>query len=79
VVHGGANFTKTVIINAGVKEEITFALAPLHNPANLEGIIVAESIFTNATQIAVFDTAFHQTIPVLAHKYAIPNKLLVEN
>jgi acetate kinase len=53
VVHGGANFTKTVIINAGVKEEITFALAPLHNPANLEGIIVAESIFTNATQIAV--------------------------
>jgi acetate kinase len=81
VVHGGANFTKTVIINAEVKEEIKelFALAPLHNPANLEGIIVAEAIFTNATQIAVFDTAFHQTIPVVAHKYAIPNKLLVEN
>jgi acetate kinase len=81
VVHGGANFTKTVIINAKVKEEIKelFALAPLHNPANLEGIIVAEAIFTNATQIAVFDTAFHQTIPVVAHKYAIPNKLLVEN
>jgi acetate kinase len=81
VVHGGSSFTNTVIINAEVKEKIKelFALAPLHNPANLEGIIVAEDIFTNATQIAVFDTAFHQTIPVVAHKYAIPNKLLVEN
>jgi acetate kinase len=81
VVHGGASFTNTVIINAEVKEKIKelFALAPLHNPANLEGIIVAEAIFKNATQIAVFDTAFHQTIPVVAHKYAIPNKLFVEN
>lgn len=81
VVHGGASFTNTVIINAEVKEKIKelFALAPLHNPANLEGIIVAEAIFTDATQIAVFDTAFHQTIPVVAHKYAIPDRLLVEN
>jgi acetate kinase len=81
VVHGGASFTNTVIINDEVKEKIKelFVLAPLHNPANLEGIIVAEAIFKNATQIAVFDTAFHQTIPVVAHKYAIPNKLLVEN
>lgn len=81
VVHGGADFTKTVIISPEVKEKIRelFALAPLHNPANLAGIIVAEAIFTNATQIAVFDTAFHQTIPVVAHKYAIPNKLFIEN
>ena len=51
-------------------------MAPLHNPPNYEGIIVAETIFSNAKQIAVFDTAFHQTIPVKAYKYAIPNKFL---
>jgi acetate kinase len=51
----------------------------LHNPANLEGINVAETIFTSAKQIAVFDTAFHQTIPVVAHKYAIPNSFLTKN
>ncbi|PRZ21680.1 acetate/propionate family kinase [Flavobacterium granuli] len=81
VVHGGSTFTHTVIINKEVKEKIEklFDLAPLHNPANLEGINVAEEIFENAKQIAVFDTAFHQTIPVVAHKYAIPNKLLTEN
>jgi acetate kinase len=45
----------------------------------LEGIIVAESIFYECNANCCFDTAFHQTIPVLAHKYAIPNKLLVEN
>jgi len=81
VVHGGASFSNTVVINDEVKEKIKqlFALAPLHNPANLEGINVAEAIFTNAKQIAVFDTAFHQTIPVVAHKYALPNYLLTEN
>jgi acetate kinase len=51
----------------------------LHNPANLEGINVAEEIFSAAKQVAVFDTAFHQTIPVVAHKYAVPNYLLTEN
>ena len=54
-------------------------MAPLHNPANLEGINVAEEIFDTAKQVAVFDTAFHQTIPVVAYKYALPNKLLTEN
>ena len=75
VVHGGSTFTKTVEINDEVKKKIEKLahLAPLHNPANLQGIIVSEQIFTNAKQVAVFDTAFHQTIPVLAHKYAIPN------
>ncbi|MEX6626313.1 acetate/propionate family kinase [Tenacibaculum salmonis] len=78
VVHGGSAFTKTTIVTDEVKNNIKelFSLAPLHNPANLEGIEVAESIFTKATQVAVFDTAFHQTIPVKAHKYAIPNKFL---
>jgi acetate kinase len=81
VVHGGSEFTKTVKIDEKIKAKIKqlFELAPLHNPANLEGINVAEEIFDTAEQIAVFDTAFHQTIPVVAHKYAIPDKLLTEN
>lgn len=81
VVHGGSTFSKTVEVTSEVKQKIDklSALAPLHNPANLQGILVAEEIFPSAKQIAVFDTAFHQTIPVEAYKYAIPNKLLDEN
>jgi acetate kinase len=81
VVHGGATFSKTVIIDEDVKEKIKelFGLAPLHNPAHLEGINVASSIFEKATQVAVFDTAFHQTIPEVAFKYAIPNYFMTEN
>jgi len=81
VVHGGSDFAKTTIINKEVKNKIKelFALAPLHNPPNLVGIEVAEKIFPSAKQIAVFDTAFHQSIPEVAYKYAIPNKFLDEN
>ncbi|MFC4479337.1 acetate/propionate family kinase [Flavobacterium chungangensis] len=81
VVHGGSDFSDTVKIDEKVKEKIKqlFELAPLHNPANLEGINVAEEIFSSAEQIAVFDTAFHQTMPEVAYKYAIPNYLLTEN
>ncbi|MFV5685908.1 acetate/propionate family kinase [Flavobacterium sp. GB2R13] len=81
VVHGGSAFSNTVIITSEVKDKIRqlFDLAPLHNPANLEGINVVEEIFNSAQQVAVFDTAFHQTIPVVAHKYALPNYLLTEN
>ncbi|KDN56438.1 acetate/propionate family kinase [Flavobacterium seoulense] len=81
VVHGGADFSNTVLITEEVKEKIKqlFELAPLHNPANLEGIIVAEEVFSAAKQIAVFDTAFHQTMPDVAYRYAIPNYLLTEN
>jgi acetate kinase len=81
VVHGGSSFSDTVLVTEEVKKEIKqlFELAPLHNPANLEGIIVASTIFKQAQQVAVFDTAFHQTIPVIAHKYALPNYLLTEN
>ena len=81
VVHGGSSFSNTVSITTEVKDKIKqlFDLAPLHNPANLEGINVAEGIFSSAKQVAVFDTAFHQTIPVVAHKYALPNYLLTEN
>jgi acetate kinase len=81
VVHGGSDFSDTVVITDEVKDKIKqlFDLAPLHNPANLEGITVAETIFSSAKQVAVFDTAFHQTIPVVAHKYAIPNSFLTDH
>jgi acetate kinase len=75
IVHGGERFTTTTIIDAKVKEELklTFQLAPLHNPASYLGIEVAEKIFSQATQIGVFDTAFHQTLPPKAYRFAIPN------
>lgn len=81
VVHGGNSFSETTLITSEVKIKIKALsnLAPLHNPHNLEGIILTEHIFPNAKQIAVFDTAFHQTIPVKAKKYAIPNKFYNEN
>ena len=81
VVHGGSAFSKTTIVNQEVKNIIKelFELAPLHNPANLEGIEVAEKIFPDAKQIVVFDTAFHQTIPEIAHRYAIPNHFFDNN
>ncbi len=77
VVHGGDAFSKTTLIDAKVKDKInTFSnLAPLHNPHNLQGIEIAEQVFPKAKQIAVFDTAFHQTMPAKARKYAIPNAL----
>jgi acetate kinase len=76
VVHGGKYFSNTTEITEEVKEKIKTlsSLAPLHNPANLEGIEVAEAIFPNAKQVAVFDTAFHQTIPEKAFRYAIPRE-----
>ena len=78
VVHGGKHFTATTEIIPVVKDKIRAlsSLAPLHNPANLEGIEVAEAIFPKAKQVAVFDTAFHQSIPKHAYKYAIPNEYL---
>ncbi len=74
VVHGGEHFTGATLITDGVKHQIKklFSLAPLHNPVNYKCIEVAEQTFVNAKQIAVFDTAFHQTIPEQAYRYAIP-------
>lgn len=76
VVHGGESFAVTAVITDAAKEEIKklFPLAPLHNPSNYMGIEVAEKIFVKATQIAVFDTSFHQTMPPRAFRYAIPNE-----
>ncbi len=80
VVHGGNSFSNTTLITTEVKNEIKeFAvLAPLHNPNNLEGILVSEQLFPLAKQVAVFDTAFHQSIPGKAKRYAIPNRLYKE-
>ncbi|ASU31949.1 acetate/propionate family kinase [Mucilaginibacter xinganensis] len=75
VVHGGEKFSQPAIITAQVKEEIKklFSLAPLHNPGHYKGIEIAEKLFPKASHIAVFDTAFHQTMPEKAFRYAIPN------
>ncbi|MBL7473427.1 acetate/propionate family kinase [Robertkochia sediminum] len=81
VVHGGIKFTDTTVVDEEVKQAIRdlFDLAPLHNPPNLKGIEVAEKIFPNAKQVAVFDTAFHQTIPTKAKRYAIPDEFSDEH
>jgi acetate kinase len=80
LVHGGEAFTKTVVITDDVKAKIKelFPLAPLHNPANLTGVEVAEEVFPNAIQVGVFDTAFHQTMPEVAFRYAIPLEMYSE-
>ena len=81
VVHGGESFSKTSIITKQVKDKIRklFPLAPLHNPPNYLGIEVAETIFSNAQQVAVFDTAFHQTMPPVAYRIAIPKSFYDEH
>jgi acetate kinase len=74
VVHGGERFRASVLIDAEVLAavEATSPLAPLHNPANLTGIQVTRTLFPDTPQVAVFDTAFHQTIPAHAFHYALP-------
>jgi acetate kinase len=73
--HEAGLYEVAQLITEEVKEEIKklFPLAPLHNPANYLGIEVAGKIFTRAKQVAVFDTAFHQTLPEKAFRYAIPS------
>ena len=77
VVHGGEEFTKSVLITEEVikKTEEYIDLAPLHNPANLMGIKASKKILPDAVQVAAFDTAFHHTIPREAYLYAIPYQL----
>ncbi len=74
VVHGGEDFRQPVIVDEAVIGAIhkNSALAPLHNPANLDGIEVSGRLFDRAVQVAVFDTAFHQSIPERAYLYALP-------
>jgi acetate kinase len=74
VVHGGEAFSVSVAINQTVIDMIRklIPLAPLHNPANLAGIEACREIFASVPQVAVFDTAFHQTMPPHAFRYAVP-------
>ncbi|WP_346797243.1 acetate kinase [Halomonas sp. Bachu 37] len=77
IVHGGEHFTQAAQIDDTVIEAIkeTAALAPLHNPANLEGVLATRQIFPALPQVAVFDTAFHQTLAPRAYRYALPQAL----
>lgn len=74
VVHGGKEFERPLIINREVKDRIRqlIPLAPLHNPANLQGIELMEKLFPHLPQIAVFDTAFHTTMPEMVKTYPLP-------
>jgi acetate kinase len=77
VVLGGEQFNKPALVNDFVKSEIKrcFDLAPLHNPHNLAGILAIEQVLPDVPNVACFDTAFHQTIPVHAYLYGIPYNL----
>jgi len=80
VVHGGHIFKQSVVINDQVLDHIEscIPLAPLHNPANINGIKCLGLRFPNIDQIAVFDTAFHQTLPEKAFTYALPKEVCNE-
>ena len=74
VVHGGDRFAAPVLVDDEVVSAVEelIPLAPLHNPANLDGFTVARKLFPDVPQVAVFDTAFHQTMPEHAYTYAVP-------
>ena len=77
VVHGGNRFSSSVVLTSSVIAEIEelSVFAPLHNPVNVAGIRVAMKMFPNVPQVAVFDTAFHQTLPPYAYLYGLPYDL----
>ncbi|RDV24108.1 acetate kinase [Alteromonas aestuariivivens] len=81
VVHGGETFTQSVLIDDEVKHALkaTFHMAPLHNPAALQGIESAQEAFPDLPHVAVFDTAFFQTMPKHAYLYALPKALYEEH
>lgn len=81
VVHGGEKFNKSVLINNEVIAKIKecYSIAPLHNPVNMAGIDAITSILPNIPQVAVFDTAFHQTMPAESYMYALPYKYYKED
>lgn len=81
VVHGGEKFTRSVVITDEVIQGIAdcATLAPLHNPAHLVGIKAAQHAFPGLPNVAVFDTAFHQTMPEHAYLYALPYQMYKQN
>ena len=74
VAHGGEFFPESCLVTKQVQEKIRslFQIAPLHNPANLEGILSIEKVLPGVKQVAVFDTSFHQTLPATNFMYALP-------
>lgn len=81
VVHGGDKFKSATVVTDEVLatiEELA-SLAPLHNPANAAGIRAINSIYPDLPQVAIFDTAFHQTMPAHAYRYAVPKELYTEH
>ncbi|MFC7369413.1 acetate/propionate family kinase [Vreelandella zhaodongensis] len=81
IVHGGEHFTRAALIDENVIAAIesTATLAPLHNPANLAGVAATQKVFPDLPQVAVFDTAFHQTLPPRAYRYALPDALYTKH
>ncbi|WP_302355717.1 acetate/propionate family kinase [uncultured Alistipes sp.] len=75
VAHGGEYFPESCLVTKEVKEKIRslFEIAPLHNPANLEGVLSIEKVLPGVPQVTVFDTSFHQTIPAVNYMYALPH------
>lgn len=75
VAHGGEFFPESCIVTEEVKSKIRslFEIAPLHNPANLEGVLSIEKVLPGVPQVTVFDTSFHQTIPAVNYMYALPH------
>ncbi len=81
VVHGGEKFNASALITDDVIKEIEncSTLAPLHNPPNLKGIYAMKTLLPQVPQVAVYDTAFHQTMPAHAYMYAIPHSLYTKH
>ncbi len=81
VVHGGEKFNKSVLITDEVKAKIKecYDIAPLHNPANMTGIEAITALMPEVPQVAVFDTAFHQTMPAKSYMYALPYKYYAQD
>ena len=81
VVHGGEHFRTSVVVDPAIRKilESTKKLAPLHNPPNLMGIDVCTNLMPGVPQVAVFDTAFHQSMPAHAFTYAIPYRYYTED
>jgi len=77
VVHGGEDYSRSVVIDETVENaiKVNIELAPLHNPANITGIQVCKELFPDLKQVAVFDTAFHQTMPPYAYMYGLPREM----
>ena len=75
VAHGGEFLPESCLVTEEVKEKIRslFEIAPLHNPANLEGVLSIEKVLPGVPQVTVFDTSFHQTIPAVNYMYALPH------